>query len=208
MRRRPILTLLLALALASTAGLLSAQFLNLQRKRLLREGLGQIQLALERYAVDSEGSYPPDLKVLLERGYLPSMPRNPYSGAKMQVLAVTDPPSPGNLVYVSCGPIIALGNESNLDTDILPVEADQYLLAAYGPLSARQRAAFGAQLSAWQTRLGGARSSRYLAVLAGHPVHMPVRQTQSGEQLDYRDLVPAWGLFAVRLTAGEDANAQ
>src|SRR5437016_5051474 len=72
------------------AGILGALLINAafiqpaQRAKqdtLARENLHQIQLALERFAVDSDkSSYPFTATELLGTGYLAQMPLNPYTG--------------------------------------------------------------------------------------------------------------------------------
>jgi hypothetical protein len=50
-----------------------------------RENLHAVQLALERFAVDSPGGvYPADLTVLIDQGYLEQMPLNPFTGEPMR----------------------------------------------------------------------------------------------------------------------------
>lgn len=62
-----------------------------------KQNLHAVQLALERFSVDSPGGvYPADPNVLIETGYLEDMPRNPFTGEPMRwvMLDVLDREAP------------------------------------------------------------------------------------------------------------------
>ena len=204
-RTKAIFFTLAAILLLASLGLCLVQADEHHKLKVLRENLGQIQLAVERFAVDTEGAYPSSLDILLARGYLAGMPINPYSRQPMQVLEVVTTPAAGDIVYVPCGPIIAIGNlAATGEHPILPTELDQYLLAAYGPVSAADKRSFPRKLAQWQEQLGGADSLQYKAIIAGHPINVPSLGGATELVMDYKVLVPDWELFMCRLSAGED----
>ena len=84
-----------------------------QRKAYLsqsKQNLHAVQLALERWAVDSPGgNYPARLEVLAEEGYMPVMPENPFTRRPMEGRVYADwdyaaanphKLGPGNFGYV------------------------------------------------------------------------------------------------------------
>ncbi|MDQ3024836.1 MAG: hypothetical protein M3R04_10765 [bacterium] len=104
----------------------------------LREAVGNLQLEIERFAVEREGSYPPELARFIEiRGI--KMPDNPFGPGKMKILKPGDPWEPGGIVYVGWGPVVALGESTGSMPPIIPTDIDQYLLIGYSPRRHRDR---------------------------------------------------------------------
>jgi hypothetical protein len=65
-----------------------------------RQNLHLLQLALERFSVDSPGaSYPESTSLLIQQGYLSELPNNPFTGAPMQEYHPGEIPPPGDFVY-------------------------------------------------------------------------------------------------------------
>jgi hypothetical protein len=50
----------------------------------VKQNLHAIQLALERYSVDNNGDYPSNIAQLKSGGYLPVLPKNPFTGKPMR----------------------------------------------------------------------------------------------------------------------------
>lgn len=88
------------------------------------ERLGEIQRAVEAYAVDHDGSYPAALADVLER-----LPDNPYADGAMPVLAAGDAPVSGGVVYLPAGTRVAGDGESGGPR----MEYSSYALLVYGP---------------------------------------------------------------------------
>jgi hypothetical protein len=62
-----------------------------------KQNLHEVQLAIERFAVDSpRGNYPRDPGEVIAEGYLTEMPYNPFTGSPMRwvVLAAVDYSAP------------------------------------------------------------------------------------------------------------------
>jgi hypothetical protein len=102
----------------------------------VKENLHAIQLAVERYSVDSpDSTYPRSLSDLKGSGYLPEMPTNPFTGLPMRCVAeLTDvhkfdagyvPPDaqPGDFMYFK-----RFGPQGQQRADEAP---EGYSLAAY-----------------------------------------------------------------------------
>lgn len=89
------------LALLLAAGLVFLQHVSAARRILLCEhNLFQVQLALERYALDQRDStYPAALSELLADGYLTRLPGDPFSPGAGASAAPGSPPLPGQLIY-------------------------------------------------------------------------------------------------------------
>ncbi len=128
MTKRGVIVLFIAVAVAAgVLGWLSAEALAAKIKRdRLADGLGEVQRAVEVYAIDHAGAYPASLDELLAAGTLAAMPENPYTKQPMPVLAAKDDPVPGGVVYVAWGPLIA-DNEG-----VARQENFQYVIAAFG----------------------------------------------------------------------------
>jgi hypothetical protein len=110
-----------------------------QQHKQLRDGLGELQRQIEAYAVDTEGSYPPDLARFIELHKI-ALPQNPYGAGPIKLLKPGDPWEPGGIVYVPFGPIIAVGSNAP-PNPIIPTDTDDYILVAYSPRSNKRRAA-------------------------------------------------------------------
>jgi type II secretory pathway pseudopilin PulG len=112
-----------------------------QQHKQLRDALGQLQLEIERYAVDSEGSYPSDLATFIAQQKI-NLPRNPYGRGQLKILKPSDPWQPGGIVYVAWGPQVLSGDGTVLQTSnvgpplqttqVIPTDFDSYLLLGYG----------------------------------------------------------------------------
>jgi hypothetical protein len=125
---------LVLVALIVGATLLYLRLSEQRRHEMLRQAAGQIQLAVERYAVEHEGSYPRNIEELLEKDYLSDWPTNPYGKGNMRPLGVSEPWEPGGFVYVGWGPIVAMSKGFDpAEKPILPTEVDQYMLLFYSP---------------------------------------------------------------------------
>lgn len=71
-----------------------------QRTALARQHLHAVQLALERFAVDSPaGNYPQDIHELAVAGYLPEFPTNPFTGEPMHPLSLEETSRAGDFRY-------------------------------------------------------------------------------------------------------------
>jgi hypothetical protein len=93
-----VITVLLLLDLLLYQGCL----LPLREARLRSEAkanLHTLQLAVERFAVDTEGNYPQSTALLLQKGYLVGLPTNPFSGRPMEEYRLGEIPPPGDFVY-------------------------------------------------------------------------------------------------------------
>jgi len=91
-----------------------------------KRNLHSVQLAVERYAVDTDGSYPTRVTQTLEAGYLDALPTNPYTGQPMRELRLGDPPSQGDFYYLPFGPARAQASATPGSTP--PPEVDSYRL--------------------------------------------------------------------------------
>ncbi|MCH7472182.1 hypothetical protein IIA79_04440 [bacterium] len=144
-KRKVIIFLVVVGVLAAIAGLLTGPIVK-QKLALdqLRNNGSMIQMGIERYAVDTEGSYPKDIDALLKSGTIEELPDNPLGEGVMQVLPANAAPQPGCFVYVTQGPIVRMATESEMETfasgiagitehPIFPAEVDQYWLVFYGP---------------------------------------------------------------------------
>jgi hypothetical protein len=148
-RKRLAIRLWLVPLVAAFAALLAALEWDEYRERpyrKLREALHSIQLEVERFAVDQQGSYPNSLEALVARGKL-NLPDNPFGAGKLEILKPGDPWEPGGIVYAGSGPIIAVAQMDGKQTMmgggfspyepepgvIIPTEVDQYLLIVYSP---------------------------------------------------------------------------
>lgn len=102
-----VLDAIAALALASIVG---GVMYGYYRARLAKReqcsfALHEIQLVLERYGCGSQSTgitdmYPEHLEQLIDQGSL-VLPRNPYTGLPVPLLAPNDPPEPGGVVYLT-----------------------------------------------------------------------------------------------------------
>lgn len=134
MTKRNVIILFIMVGLAAgAAGWLSAHWLaaRIQLDRATAR-LHDIQLAVERYAVDHQGRYPATLADAEAAGALPAMPENPYTKEPMPVLAPGDPPVAGGVVYVPAGPVLT--PVPRPADELVPVagDYDQYFLLVYG----------------------------------------------------------------------------
>jgi hypothetical protein len=95
----------LAAAVASVAfgvhGCIIEPYRWAQKGAEAKQNLHAVQLALERFAVDSEDAgYPVTTAALRTSGYLPKFPRNPYTGEEMREYPVDiERLPPGDFVY-------------------------------------------------------------------------------------------------------------
>jgi hypothetical protein len=111
--------LLLFLVAAVVLTLLGALIINAVnnvrfsgRVALCKQNLHAVQLAIERFSVDSsDGNYPARLDVLQAQGYLDTMPHNPFSGAPMRYVECDSAPPAvppglgiGDFAYIRLGP--------------------------------------------------------------------------------------------------------
>jgi len=81
-----------------------------------KENLHQMQLAIERFAVDAGGYYPEDAAELLTKGYLAEFPQNPYAGLLVAFPTLEHPRAmrplkpgeqcPGDFLYVPERPLV------------------------------------------------------------------------------------------------------
>jgi hypothetical protein len=98
----PIGILILALVLSLGFKFLILNPVALDRKSaVVKANLHAIQLAVERFAVDNEGTYPPRAIDVLSAGYMDSFPLNPFRGMPMleHELFSASLPEPGDFVY-------------------------------------------------------------------------------------------------------------
>jgi hypothetical protein len=187
----------LAVLLLVGSALSSPALLSRQQQRMLKEGADEIQMALERYAVDTEGSYPTDAEELIEKHYLAQWPRSPYGG-RMEPLDSRMPAKPGCFHYVPAGPLIAVPGKDGVPRMVMPWERetmgflypremDTYVLAVYGTRS-NPKLAEWAEQSAIQSRNRAADRRR--------------------ENVEFTPFDQApwveWGRVAIVKTAGED----
>jgi len=72
------------------------------REAELKAYTHSLQIALERYAVDSSGLYPESMHKLIELDYITSYPSNPFSDTRvvMKEIDFGDPDYEGNFTYV------------------------------------------------------------------------------------------------------------
>lgn len=133
-----LLIVITLLVLVLGTSIAAVHVLHSVQERKARSALHTIQLYVERYAVDNDGSYPATLADALPDG----LPENPYTGKPLVVQEPGDAPLPGGVVYVAVGPMVARPGE-----DWQPVtsaagaaetgplfspEFDQYVLLVYG----------------------------------------------------------------------------
>ena len=95
----PELTPDMAVAVTHDAAWLYAQPVN-----RAKQALHSVQLAAERWSIDNDGAYPPDIDTLVEEGYI-YMPLNPYygvvPGATMRIeVCAPGEFKPGGIVYM------------------------------------------------------------------------------------------------------------
>lgn len=166
----------------------------------LRRAVGEVQLAIERFGVDHEGAYPPDLETLISQGYLSRWPDNPFGPGGLIPLTPGDPWQPGGIVYIAWGPVIATPEgklhqvppgEQAPPGSICPTEIDQYMLIAYSPRRHRGRAD---RLEAVKAEYEAAQRQPALGQDPGAVPHY-------AEGIDWRHA-------AVVLTAGEDMGLE
>ncbi len=99
LRRRLLLLATMAL-LAGALALFAVHAAAARRILLCEYNLLQLQLALERYAVDKRDStFPAAVNDLAASGYLLRLPENPFSGGPAIGTAPGAAPVPGDLVY-------------------------------------------------------------------------------------------------------------
>ena len=133
------LTWLVAVVVLIAIGAAAAWQFYFRPWRQFRANAHLIQMAVERFAVDSQGAYPTHLDgVLVERGWLPAWPPNPFAPGTMHPIAADAPPVLGCFVYVPMGPEIAYPGgmmshqEAEAQDVIFPSEVDTYELVFYG----------------------------------------------------------------------------
>jgi hypothetical protein len=110
---------------------------NKAREAGTKQNLHAIQLALERYGVDHNGTYPIDLAALIVKNYMPELPgnaffngRNPGTGKK---LPVDEEPFFRDMRHVRFGDPLYEGNFTYLPWNItVNGKAAGYYLVAYG----------------------------------------------------------------------------
>lgn len=124
MQRSATIRVLLISALSLTAiwfVLLKVQ--DVVRFKKTAANLRTLMLAIERYSIDEPlGSYYPNtIEEVVRKGYLPSIPINPYSGKPMREIRPGDPASAGDFSYLPAKEEIAPGYWF----------APNYLLVAY-----------------------------------------------------------------------------
>jgi hypothetical protein len=103
-RSRPGLVMLLLALATSWGGWVLRERMLAQR---LRQTAHQLQLALEAYAVRSEGAYPSSLGDPAFAALF-SLPPNPYGGGRMRTILPDQPARPGDVVYVPSSPVIVV----------------------------------------------------------------------------------------------------
>jgi len=191
------LTWLVAIVLLLAIGAAAAWQFYFRPWQQFRANAHMIQLAVERFAVDTQGSYPTHLDgVLVERGWLPAWPPSPFGPGTMHPIAPDAPPVPGCFVYITGGPIVAdaSGNvispaDAKAQGFVYPMEVDHYALVFYGPRHSR--------------RYSGAAASR------ATPARPEPASQDWSEQLDYWNMINSqaridWDRVALVLTAGEE----
>lgn len=104
-----------------------------------KQSLHAIQLALERFSVDSPRSaYPASIAELQQAGYMPRLPINPFTGAPMRAYGIGDDAPLGDFVYFPryehggaepSGYTLAVGNAAHV-RDWQAREIDRAALAA------------------------------------------------------------------------------
>ena len=90
-----------------------------------KKNIHAIQLIVERFAVDTEGTYPLHVADAINRDYADHLPLNPFTGQPMRELRLGDPPSLGDFYYVPSGPSAAQYSSSGAAG---PIELDYYSL--------------------------------------------------------------------------------
>lgn len=63
----------------------------------VREAAYSVQLAVERYGVDHDGVYPPDLQAVVDEGYI-YWPLDPYYGSSPEIPLRVQPTTPGHFI--------------------------------------------------------------------------------------------------------------
>jgi hypothetical protein len=163
--------------------------------RELRDAAHGIQLAVERYAVDTNGSYPQDIQQLVTRGFIAKWPDNPYGPGSMQPLKLGDPAVPGGFVYVPHGVVIAMGTGASVDDrTVQPMEYDSYLLVFYGPRKSKERAEAAADAA---KKFRGYDDSNVIRYQSGAKAPPDAFSPLATEGID-------WERVEIMMTAGED----
>jgi hypothetical protein len=119
----------------------------------LRAAMHNLQRDIERYAVDTEGSYPPNLARFVAQRHI-ELPDNPFGPGKMKILKQGEPWQPGGIVYAAWGPLVWTAKNSkgeekvyqsrtdspNLPPEMLiPTDYDEFILIAYSPRQHKRR---------------------------------------------------------------------
>ena len=125
-KKNVIILFIVVGVVAAVGGWLSAEALAAKIKQdRLTDGLGELKVAVEAYAMDHLDSYPASLDELVAAGFLEKMPENPYTHEPMPVLEPEDDPVPGGVVYVGYGGV----SIDVVDSD--PQYIPKYLLVVY-----------------------------------------------------------------------------
>src|SRR3970040_80804 len=68
---------------------------------MAKANLYTLQIALERHAIDNSGLYPENIEVLFDKGYLESLPANPFrSNYEMEEVLYGSKNFEGNFTYI------------------------------------------------------------------------------------------------------------
>jgi hypothetical protein len=124
-------TVVVILITANTVALvapLAEQRIAEARSRLLAETVQDIQLAIERYAMDTDGVYPASVQQLITAGYIQSWPKNPIAKGYLNPQEPGEPWRPGGFIYIPSESIVPSGHEA-CATGPRPME--NYLLVVY-----------------------------------------------------------------------------
>jgi hypothetical protein len=142
---KQVLAGLLIGAVIAVAAVTGYWYTTVRAQQELQRSAQAIQLAVERYAVDNNGSYPKVIDALIIRGYMLDWPPNPFGPGRMQPLAPDAKPLAGGFVYIAIGPEIAEA-EAMLSTRqeregltlTRATEFDYYELVFYGRSRSRR----------------------------------------------------------------------
>ncbi len=105
MRNRRLLLLALGICIVSSGAYIAlslvARVREKQHEEQLAKAVVEIAAALDAYCSDPKfkGTYPENLRTLIEEGYLPAMPTNPWS-SKSMIPAMSTEMQAGNYVYL------------------------------------------------------------------------------------------------------------
>lgn len=86
-------------------------YANWMPNEIAKKNLHTVQIALERYSTDNDGTYPSDLSRLLKLGYLTHMPANAFDPQNPMKAVPPDRLSTGDILYVPLYWTAAKANE-------------------------------------------------------------------------------------------------